>query len=146
MRRAGRRGFRVRDVANIALGSNVGDRAAHLAAARDALSALPRSRLVGASEVEETEPVGGVPQEAYLNQMVALETVLTPRELLSALHDIEECGGRVRGVRWGPRTIDLDIVLFEGHEVHDPDLVVPHPELATRDFWQRELAQLRRSA
>jgi 2-amino-4-hydroxy-6-hydroxymethyldihydropteridine diphosphokinase len=134
-----------RDVAYIALGSNEGDREAHLAAARAALAALPDTRVVGVSSVEETEPLGPVPQGAYLNQMVAVETSLAPRALLAALQRIEHAAGRVRTVRWGPRTLDLDIVLFERQRVAEPDLVVPHPELPNRDFWRRELAELRRA-
>jgi 2-amino-4-hydroxy-6-hydroxymethyldihydropteridine diphosphokinase len=133
----------MRDIAYIALGSNLGDRAAHLEHARRALAALPRSRLLRASSVEETAPIGEVPQGAYLNQMVALETTLTPRELLDALHAIERAAGRVRTVRWGPRTLDLDIVLLAEQTVNEPDLVVPHPQLPHRDFWQRELAELK---
>jgi 2-amino-4-hydroxy-6-hydroxymethyldihydropteridine diphosphokinase len=135
----------MRDIAYIALGSNLGDRAAHLERARTALAALPRSRLLRASSVEETAPIGEVPQDAYLNQMVALETTLTPRELLDALHEIERAAGRVRTVRWGPRTLDLDIVLLDEQTVNEPDLVVPHPQLPHRDFWQRELAELKES-
>ena len=135
----------MRDVAYIALGSNLGDRAAYLAAARAALGELPGSRILATSSVEETEPVGGVPQGAYLNQMVALDTTLAPRELLDALHDIERSAGRVRDVRWGPRTLDLDIVMFDRQTVNEPDLIVPHPQLPHRDFWQRELAELKRS-
>lgn len=134
------------DVAYVALGSNLGDRAAHLAAARDALRALPNSRLLAASPVEETLPIGPVEQPAYLNQMVALETALRPLELLDALLAIEQSRGRQRGVRWGPRTLDLDIVLFEHQTVNHPRLRVPHPELANREFWQRELASLRRES
>ncbi|HEU4641996.1 MAG TPA: 2-amino-4-hydroxy-6-hydroxymethyldihydropteridine diphosphokinase [Gemmatimonadaceae bacterium] len=135
----------MRDIAYIALGSNLGDRAAHLERARIALAALPRSRLLRASSVEETAPVGDVPQGAYLNQMVAVETTLTPRELLEALHAIERDAGRVRTVRWGPRTLDLDIVTFDTQTVNEPDLTVPHPELPHRDFWRRELAELKGS-
>jgi 2-amino-4-hydroxy-6-hydroxymethyldihydropteridine diphosphokinase len=135
----------MRDIAYIALGSNLGDRAAHLERARTALAALPRSRLLRASSVEETAPIGEVPQGAYLNQMVALETTLTPHELLDALHEIERAAGRVRTVRWGPRTLDLDIVLLDEQTVNEPDLVVPHPQLPHRDFWQRELAELKES-
>jgi 2-amino-4-hydroxy-6-hydroxymethyldihydropteridine diphosphokinase len=132
----------VRDVAYIALGSNLGDREAHLAAARAALAALPDSRVLAVSSVEETAPLGAVAQGPYLNQMVALETALAPRELLAALHRIEQGAGRVRTVRWGPRTLDLDIVMFARQQVREPDLVVPHPELPNRDFWRRELAEL----
>lgn len=133
----------MRDVAYVALGSNLGDRAAILARARDALARLPHSRLLGASRVEETEPLGPVPQGPYLNQMVALETELEPAALLDALQAIERAEGRERTVRWGPRTLDLDIVRFERQTVNDARLVVPHPELPRREFWRRELAELR---
>jgi 2-amino-4-hydroxy-6-hydroxymethyldihydropteridine diphosphokinase len=133
----------MRDVAYIALGSNLGDRHAFLALARERLAALPRSRLLAVSSVEETEPLGPVTQGSYLNQMVAVETELAPDELLDALHAIERVAGRIRGDRWGPRTLDLDIVLFERQQVASGRLVVPHPELPHRDFWRRELAELR---
>ena len=126
----------------MALGSNVGDRAAHLAYARTRLAALARTRLVGQSRVEETAPLGSVPQGPYLNQMVLLETALEPAELLVHLHAIESERGRERRIRWGPRTLDLDIVRFGDRVVHDAALVIPHPELANRPFWQRELAEL----
>ncbi len=130
------------DIAYIALGSNLGDRAAHLAAARAALEALPHSRVISASSVEETEPLGPVPQGPFLNQMVAVETTLSPRALLDALLTIERAAGRVRTERWGARTLDLDIVRFDARTVNEPGLVVPHPELPNRPFWQRELAEL----
>ena len=126
----------------VALGSNVGDRAAHLAYARTRLAALPRTRLVGESRVEETAPLGSVPQGPYLNQMVLLETALEPAELLDQLHAIESERGRERRIRWGPRTLDLDIVRFGRRVVRERDLVIPHPELPNRPFWQRELAEL----
>ena len=130
------------DIAYIALGSNLGDRDRYLSRARTALSNLPHSRLVAASSIEETAPIGPVRQGAYLNQMVALETTLSPSELLSELQSIERREGRDRSVRWGPRTLDLDIVRFDGQTVNEPLLQVPHPELHNRDFWQRELAEL----
>jgi 2-amino-4-hydroxy-6-hydroxymethyldihydropteridine diphosphokinase len=132
----------MRDIAYIALGSNLGDRDAHLAYARAALAALPESRLLGVSAIEETEPLGGPPQGSYLNQMAALETALDPRVLLAALQRIELDAGRVRRERWGARTLDLDIVKFAHQRVDEPDLTIPHPGLGTRAFWQRELAQL----
>lgn len=132
----------MRDIAYIALGSNLGDREEYLERARSALAALPGTRLLRASSVEETAPVGDVPQGPYLNQMVTIETELAPRVLLDRLHEIERSAGRVRGVRWGPRTLDLDIVMFDRQTVNEPDLLVPHPELPNRDFWQRELAEL----
>ena len=129
-------------LAYIALGSNLGDRDQILARARSALAALPGSRVVAESSVEETAPVSDVPQGAYLNQMVALETALSPRQLLAALHRIEHDEGRVRSVHWGPRTLDLDIVRFGDMRIDEPDLVIPHPQVAHRDWWQRELAEL----
>jgi 2-amino-4-hydroxy-6-hydroxymethyldihydropteridine diphosphokinase len=131
------------DVAYIALGSNVGDRHGYLARARTALGMLPDSHLLAASVVEETAPLGGMRQTPYLNQMVALETALPPAQLLEHLQRIEAREGRTREVRWGPRTLDLDIVCFDEQSVNDPGLQVPHPELPNRAFWQRELAELR---
>lgn len=133
-----------RDVAFIALGSNLGDRHAYLVRARAALGTLPDSRVIGESTVEETAPLGPADQPAYLNQMIALETSLPPRALLTQLLEIEQREGRHRDVRWGPRTLDLDIVMYRDATVNDPDLQVPHRELANRDFWQRELAELNR--
>ena len=126
----------------VALGSNLGDRAEHLAAARAALAALPRTRLVAASRVEETAPLAGIEQPPYLNQMVALDTRLDPRALLAACQAIERSRGRVRTEHWGARTLDLDIVRYGDRRVAEPDLIIPHPELPNRDFWQRELAEL----
>jgi 2-amino-4-hydroxy-6-hydroxymethyldihydropteridine diphosphokinase len=131
-----------RERAYIALGSNLGDREEHLAAARAALAALPRTRLVAKSSVEETAPLAGMDQPAYLNQMVLLDTALEPRALLAACQAIERSRGRVRGERWGPRTLDLDIVRYGHRRIADPDLIIPHPELSNRDFWIRELAEL----
>jgi 2-amino-4-hydroxy-6-hydroxymethyldihydropteridine diphosphokinase len=132
----------MRDVAYVALGSNLGDRHAHLRSARDRIRQLDRTRILAASAVEETSPLGPVPQGAYLNQMLALETELAPAELLDALHAIEQDAGRDRSVRWGPRTLDLDIVLFARQQVCEPQLCVPHPELPNREFWARQLAEL----
>ena len=98
--------------------------------------------MLAESPVDETEPVGPVPQEPFLNQMLLVETLLTPRALLDALLGIEELEGRVRGERWGPRTLDCDIVLIAGRSVDEPGLTVPHPELPNREFWRRELAAL----
>jgi len=133
----------MRDVAYIALGSNLGDRERHLARAREAITRLPDSRVVGESSIDETEPLGNLEQPMYLNQMVALETSLTPRELLDRLLMIEADEGRTRRTRWDSRTLDLDIVCFERQTAREPGLDVPHPGLADRVFWQRELAQLR---
>ncbi|HEU5305111.1 MAG TPA: 2-amino-4-hydroxy-6-hydroxymethyldihydropteridine diphosphokinase [Gemmatimonadales bacterium] len=127
----------------IALGSNLGDRAAHLRAGRERLAALPNSTLLAASAIEETAPLAGMRQPPYLNQMVLLATGLEPRALLEACQAIERSEGRDRTERWGPRTLDLDIVRYGQRRVEERDLIIPHPELANRDFWQRELAELR---
>jgi 2-amino-4-hydroxy-6-hydroxymethyldihydropteridine diphosphokinase len=126
----------------VALGSNLGDRNAHLRSAREALASLPDSSLIAASAIEETAPLGGMEQPPYLNQMVLLETGLEPRALLHALHGIELRQGRERTERWGPRTLDLDIVRYGNRQVTEPDLIIPHPELPNRDFWRRELAEI----
>src|SRR6266550_4619361 len=103
----------------VGLGSNVGDRAAHLAHARQRPGPLPGTRLVSASRVEETAPLGPVRQGPYLNQMVLLETTLTPAALLAECRRIEAERGRERRERWGPRTLDPDIVRFGVREVRE---------------------------
>jgi 2-amino-4-hydroxy-6-hydroxymethyldihydropteridine diphosphokinase len=126
----------------VALGSNLGDRDAHLAHARARLAALPGTRLVAASRIEETAPIGPVAQPPYLNQMVLLETTLEPVALLAHCRRIEAERGRERRERWASRTLDLDIVRYGDKTVRQPDLTIPHPELPNRDFWQREIAEL----
>ncbi len=132
------------ELADVALGSNLGDRAAHLAAARAAIARFPATRVAGASRVEETAPVGPAGQGPYLNQMLRLETRLPPRALLDRLLAVEQAAGRERDParRWGPRTLDCDIVRFGARVVAEPGLTLPHPELGRRDWWQRELAEL----
>jgi len=135
----------VTERAYVALGSNLGDRAAHLDRARVALTLLPSTRLAAVSSVEETAPLGAMAQPPYLNQMVALDTSLAPEALLAALHAIERAQGRRRGERWGPRTIDLDLVRYGQRRIRTTSLMLPHPGLAARDFWRRELAELARA-
>jgi len=134
----------MRDIAYVALGSNLGDREHYLEMARRAIALLPDSSLLAVTEPEETDPIGPSGQGPYLNQMIAIETELDPHTLLAALQQIETSAGRVRAERWGPRTLDLDIVKFERQSVSEEGLVVPHPGLATREFWQRELESLTR--
>jgi 2-amino-4-hydroxy-6-hydroxymethyldihydropteridine diphosphokinase len=126
----------------VALGSNLGDREAYLRQARQALAALSDTTLVASSRIEETAPLGPPGQGPYLNQMVLLRTGLTPLDLLAACQAIERDAGRVRGARWAPRTLDLDIVRYGGQRVNQPELVLPHPELTRREFRQRELEEL----
>ncbi len=141
MRRSPSNGL-VSDTAYVALGSNLGDREAYLAAARAALSIVPGVTMIAASAVEETAPIGTAVQGPYLNQMVAVQTELAPAALLVQLQRIERGLGRVRSVRWGARTIDLDIVRYDGARVSTATLQLPHPGLNARTFWQRELAEL----
>ncbi len=97
---------------------------------------------MAASPVEETAPLGPVEQGPFLNQMLLVETALEPRRLLEALLLLEASEGRIRVQRWGPRTLDCDIVLWQGRRVEEPDLTVPHPELPHRPFWLSGLAAL----
>lgn len=126
----------------VALGSNLGDRHGYLEKARAALAKLPLTTVIAASKVEETDPVGPPGQGKYLNQMLLLETSLDPSRFLAQLHKIENDNGRVRGEKWGPRTLDLDIVRFGTRRLRDAELILPHPEFPNRDWWQRELAEL----
>jgi 2-amino-4-hydroxy-6-hydroxymethyldihydropteridine diphosphokinase len=122
----------------LGLGSNLGDRRGHL---RRAVVTLPD--MVAVSPLYETEPVGGPPgQDDYLNVVVELETERTPRELLALAHRLEEEAGRVRTVRHGPRTLDVDVLLVGDLVVDDPDLVVPHPRMWERRFVVEPLGDL----
>ena len=128
----------------VALGSNLGDRAGHLRGALAAIARLPGTRLLGASRVEETAPLGGRGQPPYLNQMAVVATTLAPRALLAELHRIEAAHGRERRERWSSRTLDLDLVRYGDLRAAEPDLTLPHPGLADRDFWRREMEELAR--
>lgn len=124
--------------AYLGLGSNLGDRRAHL---RAAVAALPD--VVAVSPVYETEPVGGPPGQApYLNLVVALDTDLGPRDLLDLGRGLEEAAGRVRTEPNGPRTLDVDVLLVGDLTVREPDLVVPHPRMWERRFVLAPLADL----
>ncbi len=124
--------------AYLGLGSNLGDRRAHL---RAAVAALPD--VVAVSPVYETDPVGGPSdQSPYLNLVVALETELSPRELLDVANRLEQAAGRVRTERHGPRTLDVDVLLVGDLTVHEDDLVVPHPRMWQRRFVLAPLADL----
>ena len=128
--------------AYVSIGTNLGDRDAHLALALRRLAALPDTELVAASPVYETDPVGPPPQGPYLNAAVHLRTRLSPRALLDALLAIEQEAGRVRGVRDAARTLDLDRLHYGDQVLDEPDLVVPHPRLAERPFVLEPLAAL----
>ncbi len=127
----------------IGLGSNLGDRLAHLAAARDALSSRT-GRLLAASSIYDTDPWGPVPQDNYLNQVVGIATTFAPRALLAVLHEIEREQGRDRKneVRYGPRSLDLDILLYSDRVIAEDDLSIPHPRIAERAFVLVPLAEI----
>lgn len=133
------------ELAFIALGSNLGDRPENLTRAVAGLQRDPQTTVVALTEPEETLPLGDVPQGSYLNQMVLVETNRSPLELLELCQAVERAGGRERDVRWGPRTIDVDIVRYGDRHIDQEDLVIPHPEIPHRDFWQREIEELERS-
>ena len=139
--------------AYLGLGSNLGNRAAHLQFALDGLAARA-GRVVAVSAVYETEPVGGPPQPDYLNAVVALDTDLDSRALLAVAKTLEREAGRdpesagrpgVRGrppVRWGPRPLDIDVLMVGDEVVDEPDLVVPHPRIHQRAFVLAPLADV----
>lgn len=129
----------------IALGSNLGDCAAHLDAAQSALAALPGTRILAAAKRYETVPVDvPAPYEAlmFLNSALLVETALSPEDLLTACLRIEADAGRVRTIRNGPRPLDLDLILYEGAVSGTPFLTLPHPRACEREFVLRPLADL----
>ena len=115
--------------AYLGLGSNLGDRRGYL---RDAIDAIPD--VVVVSPLYETDPVGGPEQDSYLNLVVELDTELGPRALLERCQALEAAAGRVRDERWGPRTLDVDILWIDGVRVEEPDLQIPHPRRRERAF------------
>ncbi|MGH8492822.1 MAG: 2-amino-4-hydroxy-6-hydroxymethyldihydropteridine diphosphokinase [Moraxellaceae bacterium] len=120
--------------AYIGLGANLGDAQATLKAAVKALRALPDSQLTGLSRLYRSAPVGPAGQPDYFNAAARFETSLAPHALLAALQAIENDHGRLREVRWGARTLDLDLLLYDRDEISTADLVLPHPELSARNF------------
>jgi 2-amino-4-hydroxy-6-hydroxymethyldihydropteridine diphosphokinase len=129
--------------AYIGLGANLGSLEETLRRALELVGAEDAVEVVGVSRFRETDPVGSVEQPPFLNGAAAVETNLRPRELLDALLRIERELGRVRdGTRWGPRTVDLDLLLYAGEQVDEPGLRVPHPRLHERRFALEPLAEL----
>jgi 2-amino-4-hydroxy-6-hydroxymethyldihydropteridine diphosphokinase len=126
-------------LAYVSLGSNVGDRAAWLRLGVGIIAAGDPARV---SPVYETEPVGGPPQDSYLNVVVELDTHASARELFARCRAAEGAAGRTRTVRFGPRTLDADLLLVGDRTVRDVDLVVPHPRMTTRRFVLQPLFDL----
>jgi 2-amino-4-hydroxy-6-hydroxymethyldihydropteridine diphosphokinase len=121
----------------LGLGSNMGERQRHLVDAIESLAGV-----LAVSPVYETEPLGGPDQDPFLNVVVELDTELTPRQLLGVAHRLESAAGRVRVEHWGPRTLDVDVLLVGDLSVDEPDLVVPHPRMWQRRFVLAPLADL----
>ncbi|ACO80393.1 2-amino-4-hydroxy-6- hydroxymethyldihydropteridine pyrophosphokinase; FolK [Azotobacter vinelandii CA] len=127
----------------IGLGSNLADPAMQLCVALDALRTLPGTRLVAVSAFYDSDPLGPADQPYYVNAVAALDSALAPLELLDALQAIERKQGRVRKAeRWGPRTLDLDILLFGNRQLHEKRLTVPHYHLHARPFVLYPLAEI----
>jgi 2-amino-4-hydroxy-6-hydroxymethyldihydropteridine diphosphokinase len=128
--------------AYVGLGANLGPREVTLLRAADLLAAADGVEVVAVSQLRETEPVGLVDQPPFLNGALAIDTSLTPRALLELLLEIERSLGRVRGERWGPRTVDLDLLVYGDERVDEVGLDVPHPRLHERRFALEPLAEL----
>jgi 2-amino-4-hydroxy-6-hydroxymethyldihydropteridine diphosphokinase len=120
--------------AYIGLGSNLGDRLSNLQQAVELLAAQSGVRVVRSSRVYGSDPVGGPSQPEYLNAVIEVDTDRSPHELLDACTTVEDALGRVRAERWGPRTIDVDVLTYEDETIDDPDLSVPHPRMHERAF------------
>lgn len=128
--------------AYLGIGSNLGDRLGFLQGAVDGLAATPGVVVVAVSGVYETDPVGGPEQPDFQNAVVAVDTDLSVRDLLGVAQRLEGEARRVRGERWGPRTLDVDVLFHGDLVVDEPDLVVPHPRWAERGFVCVPLADL----
>jgi len=129
----------------VSLGSNIHPRGEYLRRAREMLSALPETYLLAASSIIETEPEGVAPafkHMKFLNQIVVFESYITAQQFSKRMHEIELALGRVRTIRNGPRTIDIDLIDFGGLKIDTPELTLPHPRSAGRQFVQRPLAEL----
>jgi len=126
----------------IGIGSNLGERESHIAAAIGQIAELPETELVRVSSLMETDPIGPVGQGKFLNAAAELRTELDPLALLDELQSIEDGLGRVRTVRWGPRTIDLDILLYDNEVIDGGRLRVPHPLMHEREFVLAPLAEI----
>jgi len=128
--------------AYVGLGANLGPREVTLLRAADLLAAADGVEVVAVSQLRETDPVGVVEQPPFLNGAIALDTSLSPRAVLELLLEIEEELGRVRGERWGPRTVDLDLLVYGDERVDEDGLHVPHPRLHERRFALEPMAEL----
>lgn len=129
-------------IAYVGLGSNLGDKLGYIKQALDMLEAVPGLSLLRVASLYETAPWGNVEQAWYVNTVAEIDSQLTPEQLLEVCLSIEKQLGRTREVRWGPRTLDLDLLLFGHEKIKLPQLQVPHPRLAERAFVLVPLAEL----
>lgn len=130
------------ETAYLGLGSNLGERLDTLQRAVDQLARAPGVRLIASSRVWQSDPVGGPPQPDYLNAVLRLDTELAPLQLLDTCQAVEASLGRERTVRWGPRTIDIDLLLYGERRLADPRLTLPHPRMTARAFVVLPLLEL----
>ncbi len=133
---------RSRAKAYLSIGSNMGDKTKNLDFAVDSIKKNEACMLKKVSEYIITKPVGGVEQDDFLNSCIEIDTVLTPYELLEFIHSVENEAGRTREIHWGPRTLDIDILLYGDTVIHDEELVVPHPEMHKRRFVLEPLCEI----
>lgn len=126
----------------VAFGSNMGDKQQHIQNAIKGMKAHPHIMVQTVSDFIATEPYGGVEQAEFLNGVMEIETLLPPAELLEFLHELEAAEGRVRTLRWGPRTLDLDILLYDNLVYEDEQLIIPHVDMQNRDFVLIPMAQI----
>lgn len=126
----------------LGIGSNLGDKQANLDRAVELLREEPKNRVIAVSDYILTEPIGEVEQDDFLNGAVYMESMQTPEELLAQIADIEQVLKRIRTVHWGPRTIDVDILLYDDLVMHTGELTIPHPEMCRREFVLQPLAEI----
>lgn len=126
----------------LSLGTNQGDRIKNLELAFENIAEIAQTEILAKSQIFETDPIGGPEQEAFLNAVVLIETELVPKILLAALQDIENLAGRTRETKWGPRTLDIDIVDIEGFKSDSETLQVPHPRAKERRFVLQPMAEV----
>ena len=132
----------MRNKAFLSLGSNIGDKKAYLEAAIEDLKAVSTIEVLGVSSFYKTPPVGDIEQDDFINAVVVIDTALTPHQLLWQIHQIEDAHGRERIIAGGPRTLDIDILLYGDRIVDEMYLTIPHPEMTKRAFVLLPLVEL----
>jgi 2-amino-4-hydroxy-6-hydroxymethyldihydropteridine diphosphokinase len=128
--------------AYVGIGSNLGDSRARVLAAFNSLAGLPDCKAVAQSRLYRTQPIGPVIQQDFVNAVLGMQTTLPALQLLQHLRALEIAGGRIRGERWGPRSLDLDLLVYGSQHIETPELVVPHPGIAARGFVLAPLADI----